>query len=128
MKYLSPQQILAIHDQLVRRFGGSLGLRDIGLLESGAARPQASFDGQYLYSTIFEMAAALLHSLLKNHPFVDGNKRTALTSTGIFLKLNGYKLVNKHKEELEFALQVENESISLKEIAEWLQKNSKKVT
>jgi len=72
------------------------------------------------------MAAALLHSLLKNHSFVDGNKRTALTSTGIFLKLNGYDLINKHKEELEFVLQVENESISFKEIVAWLKKNSRK--
>lgn len=112
---------------LVKRFGGSFGLRDKGLLESAAARPQASFGGKDLYPTIFAKSAALMHSLLKNHPFVDGNKRTALASTGIFLKLNGYKLINTHEKELEFALNVENESVSLEEIAAWLKKNSKQV-
>lgn len=127
MKYLTPHKILAVHDMLVKRFGGSFGLRDKGLLESAAARPQASFGGKDLYPTIFAKSAALMHSLLKNHPFVDGNKRTALASTGIFLKLNGYKLINTHEKELEFALNVENESVSLEEIAAWLKKNSKQV-
>lgn len=124
MKYVSLKRVLFIHDQLVKRFGGSLGVRDLGLLESALARPQASFGGEDLYPGIFEKAAALMHSLLKNHAFVDGNKRTALASTGIFLKLNGYALANRHEEELQFALNVENESISLEEIAAWLEKNS----
>src|SRR5688572_20333207 len=82
VKYLSPQQVLAIHDQMIKRFGGSSGIRDVGLLESAVARPKATFDGNDLYPSIFQKAAALLQSLLKNHPFVDGNKRTALTSAG----------------------------------------------
>ena len=127
MKYLSPQQVLAIHDQLVKRFGGSLGLRDVGLLESAVARPQASFGGEDLYPTIFNKAAALMHSLLKNHPFVDGNKRTALASCGIFLKWNGYLLINSHQEELEFALKVENESMDFEVIAVWLEWHVQKI-
>ncbi len=98
-------------------------MRDLGLLESAVARPQASFAGQYLYQTIFEKAAALLQSILKNHPFIDGNKRTALTSAGIFLKLNGYKLINSHQEEVEFALKVENKNLSVEQIAMWLKKH-----
>lgn len=127
MKYLTAQQVLFIHDQLVSQFGGSFGVRDIGLLESAVARPQASFDSKDLYSTVFEKAAALLQSLLKNHAFVDGNKRTALTSAGIFLKLNGYKLSNTHKEEVEFAISVDNQHLSLEQIASWLKKHAKKV-
>lgn len=127
MKYLSPQQILALHDQAIKRFGGSNGLRDNGLLESAAARPRASFGGEDLYPTVFEKAAALMHSLLKNHPFVDGNKRTALSSCAIFLMVNGYKLGNKHEEELRFALNVENDSLDLEQIAAWLSKNSRKI-
>jgi death on curing protein len=127
VKYLTPQQILAIHDRMIKLFGGSNGLRDLGLLESAAARPQASFDGVDLYETIYDKAAALLHSLLKNHPFVDGNKRTAVASTGIFLKLNGYRLINAHEKELEFALKVENESLSFEDIAGWLNKYSEKI-
>jgi len=128
MKYLTPQQILAIHDRMIKLFGGSNGVRDIGLLESAAARPQASFDSVDMYETIFEKAAALLHSLLKNHPFVDGNKRTAVASTGIFLKLNNYRLMNQHEKELEFALKVEDESLSFEDIAVWLKKYSTPTT
>ena len=125
MKFLTPQQVLAIHDQAVKRFGGSHGIRDIGLVESAVARPRASFGGKDLYKGVFDKAAALLQSLLKNHPFVDGNKRTALSSAGIFLKMNGYNLKNKHKEEVEFAIKVDNEHLTLEEISSWLKKNSK---
>lgn len=127
MKYLTPQQVLAIHDQAVRRFGGSHGIRDVGLVESAVARPQASFAGEDLYPDIFDKAAALLQSLLKNHPFVDGNKRTALSSAGIFLKMNGYNLQNKHQEEVEFGIKVDNENLTLEQISSWLKKNSTKI-
>ncbi len=122
MKYLSPEQILAIHDQMIRRFGGSFGLRDMGLFLAAVSRPQATFGGQDLYPTVFEKAAALLQSLLKNHAFVDGNKRTALSAAGIFLRMNGWELINQHDEEVEFAVQVDNEHLSLEDIALWLKK------
>lgn len=126
MKYLTPQQVLLIHDQSIKRYGGSSGLRDLGLLESAIARPRSSFDGKDLYRSVFEKSAALMHSLLKNHAFVDGNKRTALASAGIFLRLNGYRLVNTHEKELEFALNVENGSLSIEEIAAWFRKYTRK--
>lgn len=124
MKYLTPQQVLAIHDQMVKRFGGSAGVRDLGLVESAVARPQATFDGQDLYESVFDKAAALLQSLLKNHPFVDGNKRTALTSAGVFLKTNGYVLINAHEEEVAFGVDVDNKHLSLEEISSWLKKHT----
>jgi len=124
VKYLSIEEVLFIHDQAVKRFGGSFGIRDIGLLESALSRPQASFGGQDLYETIFDKSAALMHSLLKNHPFIDGNKRTALATVGIFLKINGYSLINNHKEEVVFTMSVETNSLSLEEIAAWLKKNT----
>lgn len=125
--YLSVSRVLFIHDQMVKRFGGSHGVRDIGLIESAIARPQSTFDKQELYESLFDKGAALLQSLLKNHPFVDGNKRTALSSAGIFLKLNGYYLVNTHEEEIEFAVAVDNKHLSIEEISKWLKKNSKKM-
>lgn len=127
MKYLTSQQVLYIHDQMIKRFGGSMGVRDIGLLESAVGRPLASFDGKDLYPDIFYKSAALLQSLLKNHPFVDGNKRTALSSAGLFLRINGYILKNMHEEEVKFAIRVDNEHLSLEQIADWLKKNSKKI-
>lgn len=128
MKYLTPEQILFIHHQAIERFGGSHGIRDIGLLESAVYRPQASFGGEELYKGIFVKAAALLQSLLKNHPFVDGNKRTALASAGIFLLCNGYSLHNARDEEVEFAVRVDNEHLSLEHISSWLKKHARKRT
>lgn len=122
--YLSATQVLAIHDQMIKRFGGSSGIRDITLLESAVARPQASFDQNDLYTEIFEKAAALMESLLKNHPFIDGNKRTALTSTGIFLQLNGYRLKNYHEDEIAFALEVANKMLGIEKVTLWLKEHS----
>lgn len=127
MKYLTLQQVLLIHSRSIKIFGGSSGIRDIGLIESAVARPRATFDGKDLYKTIFDKSAALLQSLLKNHAFVDGNKRTAIVSAGIFLKLNGYKLINTHDEEVKFAIKVDNQNLTIQEIARWLKKNSKKI-
>lgn len=121
MKYLSTEEVLYIHDQSIKKFSGSFGIRDVGLLESALARPQASFGGEDLYKTIFEKSAALMHSLLKNHPFIDGNKRTSLAAVGLFLKINGYSLKNMHQEEISFALSVENDTFDLDDIASWLQ-------
>lgn len=126
--FLTTEQVLFIHDQMVKRFGGSLGVRDVGLVESAVARPQSTFGGEYLYVSIFDKAAALLQSLLKNHPFVDGNKRTALTSAGLFLKKNGYKLINSHKQEVEFAIRVDNGNLTIEQISKWLKMDSVKIT
>lgn len=90
--FLTLDEVLAIHADQIRRYGGASGLRDRGLLESALAMPRASFDGEYLHGTVFEMAAAYLYHLARNHPFVDGNKRTALMCTLVFLGLAGWKL------------------------------------
>jgi len=126
--FLTINQVLFIHDQMVKRFGGSHGIRDIGLIESAVARPQATFGGKHLYSSLFDKAAALLQSLLKNHPFVDGNKRTALVSAGVFLKKNGYKLINNHKQEIEFAIRVDNGNLTVEQISKWLKEHSVKIS
>ena len=122
--YLSTIHVLVIHDQMIKRFGGSQGIRDLGLVESAVGRPQATFDDNDLYKTIFEKGAALLQSLFKNHPFTGGNKRTALTAAGIFLKLNGYQLINNHEKEVDFALKVDNERLTIEQIAKWLERHS----
>lgn len=124
LKFITVTRVLVIHSYAVKRYGGSQGIRDLGLIESAVARPQSGFGGEYLYKNIFDMAASLLQSLLKNHPFVDGNKRTALFSTGLFLKLNGHKLKNTHEEEVEFAVKVDSQNLTLEEISTWLKKNS----
>ncbi len=89
-KFITIKQILAIHEKQIARFGGMSGIRDMGLLESALAMPQATFFGQYLHKDIDEMAAAYLFHLVNNHPFLDGNKRTGAVAALIFLKVNGY--------------------------------------
>ena len=84
-EYLTVGQVVYIHDELVRSFGGAAGIRDEGALESAVARPRTGY-----YVSLVEEAAALMESLFNNHPFVDGNKRTATAATEIFLNLNGY--------------------------------------
>jgi death-on-curing protein len=80
VKYLSATQVLFVHSRLIDTTGGAHGIRDLGLLQSAVSRPKATFGGKDLYPDIFHKAAALMESLVKNHPFIDGNKRTAITS------------------------------------------------
>ena len=125
MKYLTPQNVIQIHFEIVEETGGSQGLRDLGLLESAVFRPQATFGGKDLYPTLILKAAALIHSLLLNHVFVDGNKRTATISMVEFLILNGKKCEVTNKEVVNFAMWVENKKPSIEQIAGWIKKHTK---
>ena len=122
--HLTLDIILAIHEEMVERYGGSHGIRDIGLIQSAVARPQSSFGGEDLYQSIFDKAAALFHSLMFNHAFIDGNKRTTMVSTARFLFMNGYELEASQKEFVTFLLKVENQHLSIEEISKWLKRHS----
>lgn len=87
--FLTLDEVLALHADQLDRYGGAPGVRDLGLLESALAAPRASFGGGLLHPTLPEMAAAYLFHVVKNHPFVDGNKRTGLAAVIAFLGLNG---------------------------------------
>jgi death-on-curing protein len=121
VEYLTLEEVLLLHARLIQRTGGSGGVLDMGLLESALARPRATFGGKDLYSSLWHKAAALMHSLIKNHPFVDGNKRTALTATGLFLELNGYTMTASNKEALDFTRQVVLGEIDIPAMAAWLE-------
>ena len=92
--FLTLAEILDVHGDQIRRYGGQAGLRDIGLLESALAQPEASFAGEWLHGDLYEMAAAYAFHLCQNHPFLDGNKRTALALALVFLELNGISLLD----------------------------------
>lgn len=124
MKYLTVEEVLILHRRLIQRTGGSDGIRAMGLLESAVARPQASFGNEDLYPDLWSKTAALMHSLVKNHPLVDGNKRTAITAAGIFLELNGHTLTASNEELLDFTRQVTTGDMELEEMAVWLQAHS----
>ena len=119
MKYLTAGQLLFIHARLIAETGGSHGLRDQSRLESAVARPQAVFAGKELYPDIFMKAAALLDSLVNNHPFVDGNKRTGISAAALFLCFNGWRLTGGNTELVEFTLQVATTHPELPILAGW---------
>lgn len=126
MKYLTTEDVLLLHHLSIEKSGGSHGLRDAGLLDAAVHRPQATFAGEDLYPTLFDKAGALCHSLIKNHAFVDGNKRTSLLSAMTFLELNGYVFECSQEELVAFGLKIDNENVSPEGIAAWLSSHSAK--
>ncbi len=90
--FLSVEDVLILHADQVDLYGGDHGVRDLGLLESAVAQPQAAFGGQVLHEFPFEMAAAYLFHIVQNHPFLDGNKRTGAVAALVFLDLNGIEI------------------------------------
>ncbi len=120
MIYLTVEQVLFIHMRVIAVTGGSEDVRDLALLASAVARPQATFDGEYLYPDLFVKAAALLDSLVRNHPFVDGNKRVGITAAGLCLRLNGWRLAAANDELEAFTLQVARSELPLEAMSSWL--------
>jgi death-on-curing protein len=109
VEYLTLEELYPLHQRLIQLRGGSSGLRDPGLLEIAAARPQASFDGEERYPDLWSEAAAVMQSLIRDYPFVDGDKRTAVTASGIFLELNNHRLTANNDEVIRFAVQMAGE-------------------
>ena len=125
VQYLTLEHILVIHQDQIDRYGGSHGIRDLALLESALFRPQTTFGSEDLYSTVFDKAAALMHSIILNHPFLDGNKRTGVVAGIIFLELNGYYL-NVGLDELEqAALNIASKKWNIEIISQWLEQYCK---
>lgn len=101
--FLTLAEVVEIHSDQIRRYGGQDGVRDLGLLESALAQPEASFGGEWLHQDLYEMASAYAYHICQNHPFIDGNKRAGLACALIFLDLNGIHLADP-KGKLEDAL------------------------
>ncbi|HJW13289.1 MAG TPA: type II toxin-antitoxin system death-on-curing family toxin [Thermoanaerobaculia bacterium] len=117
--YLSIEQILLLHELQMDRFGGSRGLRDRGGLESAAARPAMTFGGEDLYPDIAAKAAALMHSIVVNHPFVDGDKRVGISAAELFLELNGVRMGARDKDLEELTLSVARAELDAESLAIW---------
>ncbi len=117
----SIEEVVAIHDALIHETGGSMGLREVGALASAVMRPQIGY-----YDGIIEEAAALLESLAVNHPFVDGNKRTAFAATDAFLRMNGSFIDCDSEETYRFFMRLfENNAFRFEELREWLEQHVK---
>ena len=120
MRYLTLTEVLQLHRRLIEQHGGSSGIRDGGALESALAQPYMTFGGEELYPTIVEKVSAFGFSLLKNHPFVDGNKRTGHAAMEIFLVLNGYEFDASVDEQQHVILQVASGELGRDEFTDWL--------
>ena len=125
MDYLTAEQVLFLHARLIEDTGGEHGVRDVNLLLSALGRPLASYGGEDLYPGLFFKAAALADSLIRNHPFVDGNKRTGIAAAGLFLVRNGLHLMASNSELETFTIAIAQSQKTIEEIANWLHDNSR---
>lgn len=116
--------VLALHEASIKDFGGAKGIRDIGLLESAIARPFQTFDGEDLYPTAIEKAAAFGESLIINHPFIDGNKRTGLLGIITLLFEYGIKLKASPETAYDFIIKISTGELKFEQIVAWLKVNT----
>lgn len=122
--WISKQSALAIYDLLISEHGGVSGIRDEGALEAALAAPRNHH--YYTGPDLFTLAAVYAHAVTRNHPFLDGNKRAALTLAGVFLRINGFRLHVEEREAVAATLALANRTIGYEEFAVWLRDNSKK--
>lgn len=118
-QFLTLDDVLESHAEQIMAYGGSDGIRDVGLLESALAQPEAMFGGQYLHADLFEMGAAYLFHLVKNHPFLDGNKRVGLEAALLFLEINGQSIETTDDALVDLVLQTAQGQIDKQHIAEF---------
>ena len=128
MTYLTKEDILLIHSIAIDETGGMHGVRDHHAILVLEDLPKQRVFGKELYPTIFEKAAVYTRNVITSHPFVDGNKRTAVTASSVFLENNGYKVEAKEGKIEEFALKVISDKLEIKEISAWFKKHSRKIT
>ena len=117
---LTVSEVISLHDKLLTATGGSAGLRDIGLLESAVLGCYQTFDDVELYPTIIEKAARMAYAVSNNHPFVDGNKRVAVTAMLVMLRLNKVELAYTQDELIALGLGVADGSVDYEEIVSWI--------
>jgi death on curing protein len=126
IRFLQLEVVLAFHEEQINEYGGKAGIRDINLLKSALAQPEASFGGEYVYSDIFEMAAAYGFHICKYHPFFDGNKRTAFLAMYTFLYVNGWELKSDKKLAYAVVIDLAAGKMTEEELTGFLRNNSKK--
>ncbi len=122
-KFLTLDQVVDLHTMQIEQFGGIHGVKDEGLLLSALAQPESGFGGQYLHRDLFEMAAAYLFHLVKNHAFNDGNKRIAALTAAVFLQVNGCTVIAEEDEFEKLVLDSAQSRLTKEQIADFFRKN-----
>lgn len=118
---ISIEEVLRIHQILIEKFGGSEGVRDFRLLESSVFRPFNTFDSLDLYPSPVDKAAAIIESIVKNHPFIDGNKRTGYTLMRLFLLNEGQDIEAPEDEKYDFVIKIAEGKLTVDEIRNWIE-------
>ncbi len=118
------EDILQLHTASIVKYGGSHGIRDEGLLQSAIGRPYKTFDEEDLYPSVFEKAAALMESIIINHPFVDGNKRTGFLAMFLLMKESNLKIKASEDEAYNFTINISTGTIKFEQIVIWLEENT----
>lgn len=124
MRYLTLIEVLELHRRIIEQSGGTSGIRDISLLESAIAQPRMTFDKEDLYPSLLEKAAVLGFSIIMNHPFLDGNKRTGHAATETFLVLNGVEINASVDEQERVVLAMASSKLEREGFLEWLRRNT----
>jgi death on curing protein len=122
---ISVKEVQQLHQILIENFGGRHGIRDIGALESALSRPFQTFDNKELYPSVIEKATSLIESILTNHPFVDGNKRTGYTLLRLYLLQNGFDITASSDNKYEFVINIASGALQYDGILAWLKSNTK---
>jgi death-on-curing protein len=122
---LTLAEVVEIHRDQIERYGGRVGIRDAGLLESAVSMPQAAMGGEYLHGDVFEMAAAYLFHIVKNHPFVDGNKRTGAVAALVFLEINDVEVALNEDELVDIVVSVTEGKTQKRDVAALLRQQTK---
>ena len=117
------QEIKDLHKTLIELFGGSIGIRDLESLKSAISRPFQTFENKDLYPSTIQKAAALIESIVSNHPFIDGNKRTGYVTMRIFLISNGFDIKATQDEKYQFVIAIASGKLKLDKINEWLEEH-----
>lgn len=128
MRYLTARQILLLHSRLIDVTGGSHGVRDNERIQSAVEAPKQEVFSEVQYKTVHEKAAVYIRNIIFNHPFVDGNKRTAIICGLTFLELNGYLTKFKKSDIEKMAIRIVTRRLGINEIAQWLEENSKNMS
>jgi death-on-curing protein len=121
---LDLDDVLESHAEQIAAYGGSDGIRDLGLLQSALAQPEATFEGRFLHHGLFEMAAAYLFHIVQNHPFIDGNKRVGLEAALLFLEINGASIEATDDAVVDLVLQTAQGQATKEHIADFLRRHA----